>query len=214
MLLEKLRIEIVKYGLDMLNSGLTEGTGGNLSLFDPESKLVAIKPSSIPYDKITPEDVVVVDLNGKVVEGKLKPSSETPMHTYIFRHRPTVTAIMHTHAPFSTVMCVINKDLPIVTQDLAFFAEDKVCVAPFQLPGSEKLGEVAETYLGSSNVVFLQNHGTLAIGTSMQMAFSATWALERAAMAYIYSLAAGGDCTVIPADAAQKMRSHIKPASN
>lgn len=210
MQLQKLREEIVEYGLKMLNTGLVESTGGNLSALDPESGLIAVKPSSIPYEKIKPEDVVIIDKEGNVVEGRLKPSSETPMHTYMYRSRPGVRAVIHTHAPFSTVLAVVNKELPIVTQDLAMFAGENVHVAPFQPPGTKDLGEIANKYIGTSDVVLLQNHGTLAVGASLQIAYAATWALERAAMAYCYSLMMGEKFTTVPNDVAQNLRNMIR----
>jgi len=214
MLLWLLRKEIVEYGLKILNTNLTESTGGNLSVLDPESGFIAIKPSSIPYEKIRPEDVVIVDKEGNIVEGKLKPSSETPMHTYMYRSRPDIRAVIHTHAPFSTVLAVINKELPIITQDLAMFVSGNVVkVAPFRAPGSKELGEIANEYMGDSDVVLLQNHGTLAVGKSLLMAYSATWALERAAMAYCYSLTMGGNFTTIPTDIAQILRNSVKGQS-
>ena len=207
MLLWSLRKEIVEYGLKILNTNLTESTGGNLSVLEPESGLIAIKPSSVPYEKIRPQDVVVVDKEGNIVEGKLKPSSETPMHTYMYRSRPDIRAVIHTHAPFSTVLAVVNKELPIITQDLAMFVSGGVVkVAPFKAPGSKELGEIANEYMGESDVVLLQNHGTLAVGKSLQMAYSAAWALERAAMAYCYSLMMGESFTTIPFDIAQRLR--------
>lgn len=206
MLLETQRKEIVEYGQKMLNSGLTESTGGNLSVLDTESGLIAIKPSSIPYEKIEPEDVVIVDKEGEIVEGRFKPSSETPMHTYLYRNRPEIRAIIHTHAPYSTVLAVIKKELPIITQDLAIFASKIVHVAPFRLPGTADLGEIANKYLGNSDVVLLQNHGTLAVGKSLQMAYLASWALERAAMAYCYALTIGSGYSTIPQNAAETLR--------
>jgi L-ribulose-5-phosphate 4-epimerase len=207
MLLQKFREEIVEYGLKMSVTGLVEATGGNLSVLDPESGFIAIKPSSFPYEKIRPEDVVIVDKEGNIVDGKLKPSSETPMHTNMYRNRPNVRAVIHTHAPFSTVLAVVNKELPIDTQDLAMFVSGGVVkVAPFRAPGSKDLGEIANEYMGDSDVVLLQNHGTLAVGKSLLMAYSATWALERAAMAYCYSLMMGESFTTIPFDIAQKLR--------
>lgn len=211
MLLQKLREEIVEYGLKMLNTGLVESTGGNLSALDPESGLIAVKPSSIPYEKIEPADVVIVDKEGNVVEGKLKPSSETPMHTYLYRNRSDIRAVIHTHAMFSTVLAVVNKDLPVVTQDLAMFvSNDAVKVAPFRAPGSRDLGEIAYKYMGESDVVLLQNHGTLAVGVSLQIAYAGTWALERAAMAYCYSRMFDGKYTTIPSNAASSLRTMVK----
>ena len=211
MLLQKLREEIIEYGLKILNTGLTESTGGNLSALDPESGLIAIKPSSIPYEKIKVQDVVIVDKNGNVVEGEFKPSSETPMHTYMYRHKPDIRAVIHTHAPYSTILAVVNKELPIVTQDIAMFVTgNTVKVAPFRAPGGEDLGEVANKYMGESDIVLLQNHGTLTVGKSLQMAYAATWALERGAMAYCYSLIMGEKFATIPSNVAKKLRLMIK----
>ncbi|MGC8979370.1 class II aldolase/adducin family protein, partial [Caldisericum sp.] len=210
-MLDNLREEIVEYGMKLLNTGLTESTGGNLSVLDSESGLIAIKPSSVPYEKIRPQDVVIVDKEGNIVEGKLKPSSETPMHTYMYRNRSDIRAVIHTHAPFSTVLAVINKELPIITQDLAMFVSGNVVkVAPFRATGSKDLGEIADEYMGDSDVVLLQNHGTLAVGKSLQVAYAATWALERAAMAYCYSLIMGGNFTTIPTDIAQILRNTVR----
>ena len=214
-MLELLKKEIVEYGIKLESTGLTESTGGNLSRLDLETGLIAIKPSSIPYEKIKVEDVVIVDRNGKVIEGKLKPSSETPMHTYIYRKRPNVKAIIHTHAPYSTILAVINKELPIITQDLAMFVTgETVKVAPFRTPGSEDLGKIAEEFLGESDIVLLQNHGTLAVGESLQMAYAATWALERAAMAYCFSLIMKIPPNMIPNEIATKLRSIVRGAKN
>jgi len=209
MLLRKLREEIVEYGLKILKSGLVEATGGNLSSIDQNTGLIAIKPSSIPYEKIRPEDVIVINKEGKIIEGNLAPSSETPMHIFLYKKRPDIKAVIHTHAPYSTVLAVINKEIPLVTQDIAIFAEDKARVAPFELPGTDNLGKIAYEYLNSSDVVLLQNHGTLAVGKSLAMAYAATWALERAAMAYCFSLLLGDISTKIPKEAARVLREKV-----
>jgi L-fuculose-phosphate aldolase len=205
-MLDDLREEIVEFGIKLLNTGLTQCTGGNLSVLDSESGLIAIKPSSVPYEKITPADVVIVDKEGNIVEGKLKPSVETPMHTYMYRSRPDIRAVIHTHAPFSTILAVVNKELPILTQDLAMFASSNVKVAPFRAGGTKDLGEIANKYMGESDVLLLQNHGTLAVGKSLLVAYAATSALERAAMTYCYSLMMGGSFSVIPSDVAKNLR--------
>lgn len=198
MLIEKYRIEVVEYGKKMLHYGLTMGTGGNLSARDPLTGLIAIKPSGIDYDTLTPEDITVIDVNGKVIEGAYKASSEWPMHTYMYRWNEKIGAVMHTHAPFISAFCTVNKDIPIVTQDLAEFATGAVRVAPFQLPGSLELGTGCAEYFGKSDLVLLQNHGSLAIGPSLYSAYAATVALERACATYYYCLAMGQVTLVSP----------------
>ena len=109
MLLEELREQVVYYGRQMLQSGLTMNTGGNLSARDRESGLIAIKPSSRPYDLIRPEDVAVIDLEGHVVEGSCRPSSEWPMHTLIYRTFPRVCGIVHCHSIYATAAAAAGR---------------------------------------------------------------------------------------------------------
>ncbi len=205
MLIEKYRLEVADYGRKMLHYGLTMGTGGNISARDPLTGLIAIKPSGIDYDKLTAEDITVIDLDGRVVEGAYKASSEWPMHTFMYRHNNKIGAVMHTHAPFISAFCCANKDIPIVTQDLAEFASGWVRVAPFQLPGCVELGSGCVDYLGDSDLVLLQNHGSLAIGPSLYSAYAATVALERACATYYYSLAMG-QVTVVSPEANRAIR--------
>src|SRR5512139_2397249 len=102
MLLEKLREIVWKCNLELPKNGLVTWTSGNVSGRDPETGLVVIKPSGNMYDDLRPGDLVIVDLSGKIVEGALKPSSDTATHLYIYRHRSDVNGIVHTHSPFAT----------------------------------------------------------------------------------------------------------------
>ena len=103
MLLQEQREQVVEYGKRLVTTGLTDGTFGNLSIFDRESGLMAISPSGMDYFATTPEDVVVADLEGKVVEGKRKPSSELDLHRLFYRRRQDVNGVVHTHSTFATV---------------------------------------------------------------------------------------------------------------
>jgi L-ribulose-5-phosphate 4-epimerase len=101
-MLEALRLEIYKLHLELPRHNLVVWTGGNLSGRDLDSGLVVIKPSGIRYEDLTPENMVVVDLEGKVIEGDFKPSSDTAAHLYIYRRRPEINGVVHTHSPFAT----------------------------------------------------------------------------------------------------------------
>ena len=119
MLLEDLREQVVQVGLEALARGIVHGTAGNMSIRDPETGLIAISPSGIPYPTVTPADVVIVDDRGEVVDGSRKPSSETPLHTMVMRARPDIGAIVHTHSHYSTVVSCIRPYLPpILTESL------------------------------------------------------------------------------------------------
>jgi ribulose-5-phosphate 4-epimerase/fuculose-1-phosphate aldolase len=119
MLLKELREEVLEKSLQMIRDGLAFGSGGNISTLDRESDLIAITPSAIEYTKMKPEDVVVIDKHGKLVEGKWKPTSETPMHTIFYREREDVGAVVHTHAPHASVFAIINEPIPMVVTDVA-----------------------------------------------------------------------------------------------
>jgi len=199
MKLEGLRNEIVEYSKKMLHSSLVSGTWGNISIRDANTGLVAITPTSMDYEKLSPEDIPVLDENGNLIEGEYPPSSETPMHTLIYRKRKDVFAIVHTHSKFATTFSVALKEIPVVIVDLALFVGGPVKVAAFNRPGTIELGEEALKVLdnSSSSAVLLQNHGVLTIGSSLKKAFSAAIAVEDAATVYYHALALG-KYTVVP----------------
>ncbi|MDH4137997.1 MAG: class II aldolase/adducin family protein, partial [Anaerolineae bacterium] len=101
-MLEHLKEEVYRLHLELPKYGLVVWTSGNVSARDPESGLVVIKPSGIPYEELRPEHHVVVNLQGDIVEGTLKPSSDTTSHLYIYRHREDVNGVVHTHSPYAT----------------------------------------------------------------------------------------------------------------
>ena len=111
MLLNRLRNEICHLNAELPRNNLVAWTSGNVSGRDPESGLVVINPSGVPYDKLTAENMVVVNLDGKVVEGKLRPSSDTFAHVYIYRHRPDVNGVVHTHSTFATAWAAVGKPI-------------------------------------------------------------------------------------------------------
>src|SRR5690606_19298504 len=135
---ERQRLEVIDTGLKMCRCGLVRSTAGNISVRDPETGYIAIKPSSVDYDKITPESVTIIDEWGTIVEGNLKPSTETPLHTAIYRNRPDVSAIVHTHSLYATAFSAAGREIPCV---LATEGEiGTVPIAAWAPPGSEELG--------------------------------------------------------------------------
>lgn len=204
MALFELRKQVLDAALEMSRMALTRGTSGNISARDPESGLIAITPSGIPYESLRPEDITVIDVNGKVIEGDFKPSSETPMHTAVYRVRSDVMGIVHTHSPWATVFAVINRELPPVTIPLVSLAP--VEVVPFELPGSQELAERVVAALGTSkNAVLLQNHGPLCLGSNVAQALSSAVSVEEGAQVALFSLLAGG-LNPISEEALEKMR--------
>jgi len=113
LLLEEKRQVIVEYGKKLIAAGLTRGTGGNISVLDEKSKLMAISPSGMDYFETKPEDVVVMDLNGKIVDGFRKPSSEWRMHLIFYQKREDVGAVVHTHSMFATTLATLHWEVPL-----------------------------------------------------------------------------------------------------
>jgi L-ribulose-5-phosphate 4-epimerase len=112
MLLQTLREEVLRANLDLVQKGLVIYTFGNASGFDPESNLVVIKPSGVAYEKMTPDDLVVTDLEGKIVEGSFRPSSDLPTHLALYRAFEGVSGVVHTHSRYATAWAQANRDIP------------------------------------------------------------------------------------------------------
>lgn len=204
MLLERERQEVYAATRELVKGGLVTGTWGNVSACSREEGLVAITPSGLPYDVLTPEDVVIVDLQGRVVEGKLKPSSETPMHTLFYRERQEIQAVVHTHSIYATAMAVLNRSIPPVIAELALGVGGEVPVAPFAKVGTEELGRVALEAMGTSRAVLLQNHGVVTVGEDMRRALNLAAIVEDAAKVYL--IARGiGEPTLVPAEIIQEL---------
>jgi len=204
MLLESLREEIVFYGQQMLKYGLTMHTGGNLSARDRETGLVAIKPSSVPYDKMQPEDITIIDLDGNIVDGRYHASSEWPMHTMIYKAKPRVKGVVHCHSIYATSCSVANMEIPLVIHEISVFCSSPVRVAPFEMPGSIELGESALKGFGDDNLVtLLQNHGPIACGATLWHAFDAACAVEQAASTFFITRMLGN---VVPVPEAGRLQ--------
>ncbi len=181
MILEKVRNEVVLFGKKLLCKGLVAGTGGNLSI--REGDLLAVSPSGVEYETMTPEDVVVADMNGNVIEGSLKPSSETPLHLAIYSSRGDISAVVHTHSPYVCVMACLGWELPVFHY-LVAMAGRKVPVAPYACFGTGVLAENVVASLGDGKAVFLANHGLVTVGGSLREAFTLAEIMEFASKVY------------------------------
>ena len=158
---EETRRAVVEAGLKMIKSHLVVGTWGNISARVKGEELVAITPSGIDYDMITPEDIVVLDFEGNVVDGEKKPSIEYNMHIEVYKQRPDVNAVVHTHSEFCTAMAIARKPIPPAAEDLVQIVGGEVRVSEYKFPGSKELGYAAVKALEGRNAVLLANHGCL-----------------------------------------------------
>ncbi len=169
MLVEKLREIVWKCNLELPKNGLVKMTNGNVSGRDPASGLVAIKPSGYSYEEMTPAHMVVVDLEGRVLEGDLKPSTDTETHLYVYRHRPDVFGIVHTHSPYATSFAALGQPIPACLTACAMF-RGEVPLGGFAPIGGEEIGREIVAKIGRSLAIVMQNHGVFTIGNSPEQA--------------------------------------------
>lgn len=185
------RKALIKYGKKLLETGLTVGTGGNISIYDRDSGYMAITPSGLDYNSLTEEDIVIMDLHGNVVEGIRKPSSEYLMHSIVYQHRTDVNAMVHTHAIYSTTISALNIDLPAVDYLVAFSGGESVRCAKYATYGTKELAENALKAMEGRKAVLLANHGINVVGVNIEEAFAITEQLEFCARVYWQAKAIG-----------------------
>jgi L-fuculose-phosphate aldolase len=195
----ELRQEVARVAKRLIDSGLVTGTSGNVSARTPEGD-VLMTPSGIDYEELEPGDVVLVDANGEILEGSLGPSTETPMHTGIYRARTDVGAVVHTHSIYATTLACLGWTIPPVHYMLTTLSEDgRIPLAPYTTYGTEELADYAADALGESrNACLLQNHGTITVGSGPEEAFSRTVVLEEMAEIYYRTRAVGEPVLLTP----------------
>ena len=172
-MLEKLKEELVELHLELPRNNLVAWTGGNVSARDAETGLVAIKASGIRYEEMRPEHMVVVDLDGQRVEGDYKPSSDVHSHLYIYKHRPDVGGVVHTHSAYATAFAAVNKPIPVVLTAIADEFGGPIPCGGFALIGDDAIGKVVVESIGKSPAVLLKNHGVFTIGKDAKSAVKA-----------------------------------------
>ena len=208
MILEKEREQVIEYSLKLLSEGLTNGTAGNVSIFNREKGLVAISPTGVNYSELTPEMISVVDLDGKLIEG-LKPSSELEMHMILYRNREDVNAVIHTHPVYTTVLACLRQDLPAIDYMIAVTGATKVRCAEYASYGTKELTENAYKAMGSSLAVILANHGLTTAGKDIANAFNITVQVEYISNLYIKAKNIG-EPIILPDDEMNSMLERFK----
>src|SRR5690349_2659240 len=202
-MLEALKEQVWKLHQELPRNGLVKWTGGNVSARDPETGLVVIKPSGVLYEELRPEDHVVVDLEGDVVEGTLKPSSDTASHLYIYRHRPDVNGVVHTHSPHATAFAALGRPIPVYLTAIADEFGGPIPCAGFALIGGEDIGQQVVEHIGSSPAVLLKNHGVFTIGPTVAKAVQAAVMVEDIAHAVWLALQLGTPDEISAGDVAK-----------
>ena len=190
-MLESLREEVCRANLELPRNNLVVWTGGNVSGRDPRTEYVVIKPSGVPYAELAPENMVVVDLEGKTVEGTLKPSSDTFAHLYIYRHRSDVNGIAHTHSTFATAFAALGRPIPASLTAICDEFGGPIPCGGYAKVGTDEIGREVVKSIGKSPAVLLKNHGVFTIGRTPEAAVKAAVMVEDVARTMYFALLLG-----------------------
>lgn len=202
------REELLRVVRRMASGGLVAGASGNVSMClerGGDDGLLLITPSQLPYDRMSSDDLVVVDFSGDPVEGDLVPSVETMTHVAVYRARSDVGAVVHTHSVYASVLAVSGLDLPPIIDELVVAVGGAVKVADYGFPGSDELAESACAALEDRAAVMLRNHGLLGVGATADQALGVCELVERAAQIFVWSSMLGS-VTPLPADVVETER--------
>jgi L-ribulose-5-phosphate 4-epimerase len=204
--LKELRRAVCDLHAELVRYGLVAWTAGNVSGRLPGTDRFVIKPSGVSYDELTPESIVVCDLDGELVEGELAPSSDTAAHAYVYRHRPDVGGVVHTHSTYASAWAARGEPIPCVLTAMADEFGGEIPVGPFALIGDDSIGRgIVDTLAGHrSPAVLMQNHGVFTIGADARAAVKAAVMCEDVArtvhIARVGGTAGGEPIPIPPAD--------------
>lgn len=191
MLLEKLREVVWKCNLELPKNDLVKMTSGNVSGRDPASGLVVIKPSGVAYEDLTPEAMVVVDLDGRVIEGDLLPSVDTITHLYVYKHRSDVNGVVHTHSIYAGIFAVLNKPIPATLTSCGLIGGNVPLGGYYPPLADGKIGEEMLRVIGNSLAVVMKNHGVFTIGATAAQATRVAVEVEDMAKVTYFAMLCG-----------------------
>ena len=180
---------------EMTALGLVTGTSGNVSVRlaprDESGELLVVTPSGKPYDTLRDDDIAVVDFDVEPVEGDLTPSSETLMHVGIYRTRPDVQAVIHTHSVFASVAAVAGLAIPPIIDEMTITLGGAVELSPYAFPGTEELADNVCAALGERKAALIGSHGAVGVGRDLDEALAVCVLVERMAQVFVLASALG-----------------------
>jgi len=204
--IQVLRERLVKVGREIYDHGFVPGTVGNISARIPNTDTILIKPSGVSMGALKPEELAIVDLQGKQIRGELSLSVETPMHTAIYRTRDDVQGVVHSHAPTATAFGVAGIEILPTLIEVFRFIPKGIPIVPFEFPGTRALAEAVQKKIKDFDAVILENHGIVTVGPSIEDACSLNIIVEECATAqFIATLLAGPDAITM-----EKIRGKFK----
>lgn len=177
-MLESIKEEVCRLNLALPANNLVVWTSGNVSVRDSETGYVVIKPSGVKFDDLEPEQMVVVNLEGQIIEGELKASSDTASHLYIYQHMPEIRGVVHTHSNYATAFAALGKPIPPVLTAIADEFGGPIPCGGFALIGGEEIGRIVVETIGHSPACLLKSHGVFTVGSTGEKALKAAVMVE------------------------------------
>ena len=205
MLCETLRRDVCAMNLELPRQGLVTWTSGNVSGRDAETGYIVIKPSGVRYDDLAPDNMVVVDLDGNVVEGPLKPSVDTTTHVYVYRHRPDVGGMVHTHSPYATSFAMLGQSIPVYLTAMGDEFGTEIPLVDYCQIGGEQIGQEIVRTIGASPSILIKSHGVFTIGKNPEAAVKAAVMTEDVAKTVHLALQRGTP-QPLPSDEVARLR--------
>ena len=188
---EKLKNELIETCVKLLQEDLTHGTCGNISCKIPGEEKILVTPSSIPYKKIKPEDIIIIDSEGKVVEGFRNPSVETPFHLAVYKNREDVGAVIHTHSTYALSTSATAENIPVFLDEIFSHIGGELEVAPYALPGSNELADYIIKHLKDKSAVLLSNHGAVCCEKNLEDTIEVVEVVEKICKMFILASVLG-----------------------
>ncbi|MCJ7501562.1 MAG: L-ribulose-5-phosphate 4-epimerase [Acidobacteriia bacterium] len=188
---EQLRREVWETNLGIFRAGLVTMHAGNASGIDRKRGLVIIKPSGMDYDKLRPADMVVVDLEGRKLKGKWKPSVDLPHHLYLYQHRAEIGGVIHTHSNYATAFALLGRSIPVYLTAIADEFGAEVPCAPYVDNIGDHIGETILQHMGKAPAILLAQHGVFTWGATPRAALKSAVMLEDIAKTSFLALLVG-----------------------
>ncbi|BBF45283.1 L-ribulose-5-phosphate 4-epimerase [Lachnospiraceae bacterium KM106-2] len=183
-MLHQLKKEVLDIAVRVYNEHLVAGTNGNVSAFDPDTNYVVITPSEYEYSVMSMRDIMVIDLDGNVIEGTHRPSIDWKMHVEIYKNLPHIKSIAHTHSPYATSFAVIQKEIPVILCDMMHYLNGSIEICPACHLGSTDSAKYAIPILEHKNACLMAGHGVIAVGSNVHEAYVNSIYVEDVAKIY------------------------------
>ena len=209
-MLQSLREEVCWLNRELPRQGLVTWTSGNVSGRDSETGLVVIKPSGLRYEDMREEDMVVVNINGLILEGDLKPSSDVYAHLYVYRHREDLGGVVHTHSNYATAFAALGKPIPVYLTAIADEFGGPIPVGGYGRVGTDEIGQEIIASIGDAPAILLENHGVFTVGPTSRSAVKAAVMVEDAAKTVWLALQLGQPKEIPAEEVARARRRYVQ----